>query len=194
MKKSLLITIVLITLGYFSVKAQGSDDKWAIGLSSSSVLFDKDDASKIGQRYNVQFPRINVSRELSYGLSFDVALTFNVLENVKGLIANNFNYTSLDLAIRYDFGRSERNLVPYIGFGIGYIDGASTVPGSATTFSANALGGATFWISERFGLTGQLTYKYVSADIISMVSHVQGSAGIVFRLGASSSQKRLWER
>jgi len=193
MKESLIFTILLFVLCTLSSNSQGTKDKWVIGLGSSSVLFNKEVAEKIGQRYNLQFPRINVTRELSKGFSVDLALTFNVLENVKKLISNKFNYTSVDASLRYDFGNSKRVLVPYIGLGISYIDGATTVTNAEGVFSGNILGGGIIWVSSRFGLTGQGIYKIVSEDSNAMVSHIQGSVGFVFKLASSDAKKRLWQ-
>lgn len=183
MKNKLSLTILLFALYALSVNSQEVMGKWAIGFSASSVLFNEADAPKIGQRYNVQFPRINASRDLFMGLSLDVAVTFNILKNIEGLISNAFDYVSFDAAVRYDFGLNEAVLVPYVGVGASYIEGASTVPNAESAISYNALGGATLWVTKGFGFVGQATYKVVSSDAIAMVSHLQGSLGIVFNLG-----------
>jgi len=59
------------------------------------------------------------------------------------------------------------------------------------------MGGGTLWVSKRVGLTGRLTYKYVSSDSQSMPSHVQVIGGIVYRFRLNSAfvkrRSRIWD-
>jgi hypothetical protein len=94
MKNLVLLFAIVVFFSQTSV-AQSSGDKFTFGVSLSSVLFSKEDAPKIGQRYNAQFPRFNFSGVLSDKFSFDLGLTFNALGNIEGVINNKFEYTSL---------------------------------------------------------------------------------------------------
>jgi len=193
-KNSILYLLFFISFA-FTVNAQNSGYKYTMGVSLSSTLFDKQSASKIADRFNSQFPRFNFSGELSNKFSFDLALTFNILANREGVINNKFEYTSLDAALRYNPFRSDAMIVPYVGFGVSFIGGATTVAGGENAYSVNILGGGAIWITSKFGFIAQLTYKYVSEDANSMVSHIQGTAGIAYRFGSGSeSRKRLWDR
>ena len=193
--KNLVILFTMVVFFSQTMIAQSGGDKYTFGVSLSSTLFNKEDASKIGQRYNSQFPRLNFSGELSDKFSFDLALTFNILGNIEGVINNKFEYTALDAAIRYNLFRSDAMIVPYIGVGASYIGGASTVAGGEDALSVNILGGGAIWVTRNFGFIGQLTYKYVSEDANSMVSHIQSTVGIAYRFGSGSEyRKRLWDR
>ncbi|WP_026775804.1 hypothetical protein [Polaribacter sp. Hel_I_88] len=192
--KNLVLLFAIVVLFAKTMNAQTSVDKFTFGVSLSSTLFNEESASKIGQRYNAQFPRFNFSGKLSESFSFDVALTFNVLGNIEGVINNKFEYTSLDGAIRFNPFRSDAMIVPYIGVGASYIGGASTVSSGDNALSLNVLGGGALWVSPKFGFIGQLTYKYVSEDATAMVSHIQTTIGIAYRFGSGSqSRSRLWD-
>lgn len=193
-EKILILCIAFLTFSQL-INAQSEKGKLVIGIGSSSVLFDKEGASKIKQRYNVQVPRINVTGELSDKFSIDLALTFNVIGNIEGLISNAFEYTSFDATVRYNLFKSDAVIVPYIGAGVSYIGGATTAVKVEDAFSLNILAGGTLWVTDKFGLISQLTYKHVSSDVLSMVSHIQGSAGIAFRFGSGGEgRKRLWDK
>jgi len=194
MKNLVLLFAIVVFFSQISI-AQSNGDKFTFGVSLSSVLFSKEDAPKVGQRYNAQFPRFNFSGVLSDKFSFDLGLTFNVLGNIEGVINNKFEYTSLDAAIRYNPFRNDAMIVPYVGVGASYIGGSSLVSAGDNALSVNILGGGAIWITSKFGLIGQLTYKIVSEDANSMASHFQTTAGIAYRFGSGSeSRKRLWDR
>ena len=194
MKNLVLLFAIVVFFSQISI-AQSNGDKFTFGVSLSSVLFSKEDAPKVGQRYNAQFPRFNFSGVLSDKFSFDLGLTFNVLGNIEGVINNKFEYTSLDAAIRFNPFRNDAMIVPYIGVGASYIGGSSLVSAGDNALSVNILGGGAIWITSKFGLIGQLTYKIVSEDANSMASHFQTTAGIAYRFGSGSeSRKRLWDR
>lgn len=193
--KNLVLVFAMVVLFSQAINAQSDGDKFTFGVSLSSTLFNEEKAAKIGQRYNAQFPRFNLSGKLSESFSFDVALTFNVLGNIEGVINNKFEYTSLDAAIRFNPFRSDAMIVPYIGVGASYIGGATTVSAGDNALSVNILGGGALWITPKFGFIGQLTYKHVSDDATSMVSHIQSTVGIAYRFGSGAqSRKRLWDR
>ena len=195
MKNLVLIFAMVVFFSQTMIAQSSRGDKYSFGVSLSSVLFSKEDAPKIGQRYNAQFPRFNFSGVLSDKFSFDLGLTFNVLGNIEGVINNKFEYTSLDAAIRFNPFRNDAMIVPYVGVGASYIGGASTVSAGDNALSVNVLAGGAIWITSKFGLIGQLTYKFVSEDANSMASHFQTTAGIAYRFGSGSeSRKRLWDQ
>lgn len=194
MKNLVLLFTMVVFFSQTTIAQSGTGDAYSFGVSLSSVLFSKEDASKIGDRYNSQFPRFNFSGVLSDNFSFDVSLTFNVLSNIEGVINNKFEYTSLDAAIRFNPFRNDATIVPYVGVGASYIGGASTVSAGENALSVNVLAGGAIWITSKFGLIGQFTYKFVSDNATSMASHLQATAGIAYRFGAGSEyRKRLWD-
>ena len=194
MKKNNFLCLGFFISFAFAVNAQNSEGKYTFGVSLSSTLFDISGTSIIREGYNAQFPKINFSGELSDKFSFNLALTFNILGNIAGVI-NSFEYTSLDAAIRYNLFRSDAMIVPYVGLGASYIGGATTVDDEDAAFSINILGGGAIWVTSKFGFIGQLTYKYVSKDANAMVSHIQTTVGIAYRFGSGAENRGcLWDR
>ena len=117
MKKLLLILLLSLSI---SSPSQNKENKWVLGVSSSLVIFQN---NSLGESYNSQLPKINLSRYLFPGFSIDGSVTLGALGEIEGLITNQFNYNSLDGYIRYDFNLSDNNLVPYLAVGaslIGY--------------------------------------------------------------------------
>lgn len=174
--------------------AQTKEQKWVLGISGSFISFgDAGTKSLIQERYNVQVPKINVTRYLFKGLSLEAGATLSILDELDGFYDNAFNYFSLDGAIRYDFNRSNENLITYVAVGGSIVGGPSTIPGSKATPTANFSLGMTFWVSHHWGLNVQGTYKYSQEEFQSMRSHSQLSAGIVYSFKPRVMVYRLWD-
>ena len=103
LKKS-IITVVLFFVFSFPGNAQGNFNKWVVGLNGPLVVFQK---NTLGEKYNVQFPKINISRYISNGLIIDVSGSFNVFGVKDALLSNSFTYNSFDGHVRYDFNLLE---------------------------------------------------------------------------------------
>ena len=175
--------------------AQSKENKWVIGVSGSIVNFgDAGENSPLKERFNIQLPKVNVSRYLFGGLSLEAGISLSVLDQIDGFYSNSFNYFSLDGNVRYDFNLSDKNLVPYIGVG-GSIVGAPTkvLPLSKATPTLNFTFGGTFWFSHHWGLNAQGTYKYSPEEYASMRSHTQLSVGLVYSLNPRVLVYRLWD-
>ena len=86
------------------VSSQTKDQKWVLGVSGSLISFgDAGAASMIKERFNFQFPKLNLTRYLFKGFILEGGVTLSSIDRVDGLYTNAFNYISLDGAIRYDF-------------------------------------------------------------------------------------------
>lgn len=190
------VFLLLIFLS-FSALGQDRDNKWAVTFGSGSVLYTAEDASALtavsaldgGSRYILQFPRFSVARYMGRNVTF-VASFSSSFEDSQ-------NYTSYDGEIRYDFGTSENKISPYIMLGGSIIKSLIHIP------TLNFGGGGTLWISESFGLHGQLAYRFNEERFASQRSHIFGSAGLVYRFTGSnegksrarySTRKRIWNR
>jgi hypothetical protein len=174
--------------------AQTKEQKWVIGVSGSFISFgDGGMTSNLQERYNIQMPKINVTRYLFKGLSIEAGATLSVVDEIDGFYENSFNYFSLDGAIRYDFNLSEENLVPYIAIGGSIVGAPDNVPSSNATPTMNFTFGGTYWITHHWGLNVQGTYKYSQPDFESMRSHSQLSAGLVYSLSPRVLVYRLWD-
>ena len=127
MKKLLLILLLSLSI---SSPSQNKENKWVLGVSSSLVIFQN---NSLGESYNFQLPKINLSRYLFPGFSIDGSVTLGALGEIEGLITNQFNYNSLDGYIRYDFNLSDNNLVPYLAVGASLIGAPSTIENASAT-------------------------------------------------------------
>lgn len=192
MKKIVFLTLLLSMSLTF--QGQNNESKWTLGVSGSFISFGEDGTtSAIRERFNVQLPKINVTRYLFNGLSLDAGLTYGLLGEIDGFYGNAFDYFSLDGTVRYDFNLSNENLVPYIGIGGSIVGAPSTIPGSKATPTVNFTFGGTFWISPQWGLNVQGTYKYSQEEFESMLSHSQISAGLVYSFDPRVLVYRLWD-
>lgn len=189
-----ILTVAILLFIYCATAAQTKDQKWVLGISGSFVSFgDAGAESLIQERYNVQVPKLNLTRYLFKGLSAEAGVTLSVLDELDGFYDNGFNYFSLDGALRYDFNLSRENLVPYMGIGGSLVGGPSTIPDSKMTPTLNFTFGGTYWISPQWGLNVQGTYKYSQEEFASMRSHSQLSAGLVYSFKPRVMVYRIWD-
>ena len=189
-----ILTVAILLLMYCSSTGQTKDQKWVLGVSGSFVSFGDAGAESILQeRYNIQIPKLNITRYLFNGFSAEAGVTLSVLEELDGFYDNAFSYLSFDGAVRYDFNLSRENLVPYIGIGGSLIGGPSNINGSKMTPTLNFTFGGTFWISPQWGLNVQGTYKYSQEEFASMRSHSQLSAGLVYSFKPRVMVYRIWD-
>ena len=156
------IIINFTSITFHISPSQNKENKWVLGVSSSLVIFQN---NSLGESYNSQLPKINLSRYLFPGFSIDGSVTLSALSEVEGLINNQFNYNSLDGYIRYDFNLSDNNLVPYLAVGASLIGAPSTIENASATSTLNIAFGGTFWITHHWGLIGQYTYKASSRTL-----------------------------
>jgi hypothetical protein len=188
--KKILFTAVLLC-SFILAKSQNYDNKWVIGTSGSLVIFDN---NSLGESYNSQLPKINISRYLFSGFSLDGSLTLSGLGDVDGLYSNRFSYNSIDGYIRYDFNLSDNNLVPYIALGASFIGAPSTKENANATSTLNIAFGGTFWVTHHWGLNAQYTLKFSPELYTSMVNHTQLTAGLVYSFHPRILVRRLWNR
>ncbi len=192
MKRTLLLAAIICFCAFGNAQTKGQ--KWTVGLSGSFVNFgDSGESSRIGERFNFQVPKLNVTRYLWKGFSLDAGVTISTIDELGGFYRNSFNYFSIDYGFRYDFNLSEENLVPYFYMGGSIIGAPSTIPGSNATPTFNVGFGGTYWVTHHWGLNVQGTYKYSQPDYESMRSHSQVSVGLVYSLSPRVLVYRLWD-
>ncbi len=192
MKRIIAIAILLCT--FSTTFAQNKEHKWTVGVSGSFINFgDSGFNSPLKERYNIQAPKITVSRYMFSGFILDAGATLSFIDQVDGFYRNAFNYFSLDGNVRYDFNLSDENLVPYMAIGGSIVGAPSTIEGSKASPTLNFSFGGTFWFSHHWGLNAQGTYKYSPEDIQSMRSHSQFSVGLVYSLSPRVLVYRLWD-
>lgn len=170
MKKSFFILLVFISA---STIAQVKNRKWQFGVGASVVKFSDEDASYIGDKNLFQIPRLNLTVPINDNLSVDGAISFNSFDI--GFIENSAKYFSMDGSLRYSFTNFSDKFFPYVFVGGSLVDSDRKM---TPTFNFGA--GATYWITDKFGLNTQLYYKYSLESFESMRSHIQITGGIVF--------------
>lgn len=190
MKKGVLLIVLMLSL---TILGQSKNSKWAVGVSGSLVTFGETERYKINEQFNLQLPRVNVSRYLFSGLTADLGVSFSLINKVDGFFENNFNYFAVDGMLRYDFGLSGTNMVPYVAVGGSMIGGPKTISGAKTSPTLNFGLGTTFWITNQWGANLQAFYKKSPDDISSMYSHYQFTVGVVYSLKPRKMLYRLWE-
>ena len=189
MKKILFTAILLCS--FILAKSQNYDNKWVIGTSGSLVIFDN---NSLGESYNSQLPKINISRYLFSGFSLEGAATLSGIGDIDGLLSNNFSYNSLDGYLRYDFNLSDNNLVPFIAIGTSFIGAPSSRQDSNPTSTFNTAIGGTLWVTHHWGINAQMTYKVSPQEFRSMVNHTQLTGGLVYSFRPRILVRRLWNR
>ena len=105
-------------------------------------------------------PRLNISRYIFKGLSLDLGFAKDVIGDAQA-------YTTFDGAFRFDFGRSNHNVVPYI------LIGASSLKGKVITGTMNLGVGNTFWVFTKirieFSINLQVFERHYSISKISFI-------------------------
>ena len=174
--KDMRTKVIIIFLLAFTIhiKSQNIQQKWTAGISLAGAKY-----TYIGPPLVEVSPRLNISRYIFKGLTLDMGFA-------KDVIGDTQTYTTFDGSLRFDFGQSNYNVVPYILIGV------SSLKGKVITGTMNLGVGNTFWFSSKYGLNFQLIYKY-SRDIIqSQRSHLYPSLGLVYSFSARNLNPRIW--
>ncbi|QOD59647.1 hypothetical protein H9I45_09780 [Polaribacter haliotis] len=159
--------------------AQNKQNKWTAGVSIAGAKYSLDAGRVVGGQLANQSPRLNISRYIFKGLVLDAGFATAVGDKQK--------YTTFDGTLRYDFGTSIDNVVPYVLLGGSFISATKLTP------TLNFGGGATFWFTQQYGMNLQVMYKFSESKFESQKSHVYPSIGFVYSFGFRSLNPRLWE-
>lgn len=173
--------LLLFFVGTFMAKAQNIDSKWAFGMSAASAMYFDEDGQKIGGSFINQTPRITITRYLFKNLTMDVSYSTSTLLDTQ-------KYNSLDGILRYDFGTSYDNTVPYVLLGGSFITAEQLTP------TLNFGVGNTFWFMPNYGVNFQLMYKFSETKFESQYSHIFSSIGLVYSFKPRNMNVRLWDR
>lgn len=197
MKRKLILHLVFFLLFGMKSFSQNEEKKWFLSIGSSSVLYAKEDASAIGGRYFTQFPRLSGGLYAFKNVTLVGSLSFT--------LNSPQHYASVDGSVRYDFGTSKNTISPFVMIGGSFIKSTRS---KYLLPTLNFGGGATIWISDKLGLTGEFMYRFNEERFQSQKSHTFASAGIVYRFSlfgdsnsSSSStrvikdsrRKRIWD-
>ena len=158
--KDMRTTVIIIFLLAFTIhiKSQNKQQKWAAGISLAGAKYTYNGPPVVEVSPS---PRLNISRYIFKGLSLDMGFA-------KDVIGDTQTYTTFDGAFRFDFGRSNHNIVPYI------LIGASALKGKVITGTMNLGVGNTFWFSSKYGIEFsinlQVFERHYSISKISFIS------------------------
>ena len=174
-----------------SVQSQSHNSEWRVGLSGSVVKLNNSnvlDSNLEGELHNFQFPKLNVLKTISSEFSLETAITAGSFEAIG--ITNKFDYLSLDMNLIYNFNLSENKFVPHVGIGASFIGAIKTLENSKSMLGINALAGATFWLSPRWGMKSQFGYKFAPGNKEVLNNHLQLTGGVVYRLSPKYYQRK----
>lgn len=178
MRKFLKINLLLFILTSSFLSAQEINKLYSFGLNSTSVLYSEKDASVVGGRYIAFIPGISISKYL--GNKITVSAMFSKS------MGDNQNYFSSDFNLTYDILNPKYSLRTYVLAGMGLVSLIET------DLTLNIGGGATWWISDKIGLNGQLVYKLNPLNGEFQKPHFFGSAGLIYSFDFSDNT-RLWD-
>lgn len=190
----------LFMLCFSNVNAQDENNPWAVGVGINAVDFypNGDEDGPLGSYFNEYFnvsdhwnifpsvSRLSVAKYFGGGFAFEVSGAMNKIERYGDEEVDDLNYFTVDGSFNYSF----RNMIdedgwldPMLGIGGGYywmksMDPTRGVLGAGTV---NGTAGLNFWLTEKFALTVQSTYKHAFDE--DKDSHFLHAAGIKFTFG-----------
>ncbi|WP_157560283.1 OmpA family protein [Kordia algicida] len=205
--------IITLTLSMFvwaqTSFSQNTDKNWYVetGVTATDFFPVGEDAPQgefmdeflnLNDHWNLGY-YLGVSRNLTNNLSISARGTINEISKFgsfgdadESVLVDNLKYYALDGMINYNFGQGK--LRPYIAVGGGYtwleegpfntsgntagdLVGAGTVNGSV---------GFNYWISDKFAINLQTTYKHVFKDYLP--KHWNHNLGISYKLGTTQQE------
>jgi hypothetical protein len=173
-----LLAFLLISFGNFV--AQDGSRSWSVGLNSSSVLYSEKDGLVVGGRHIAIIPGVSLSKYIGNKTTISFTLSKSIKDSQK--------YLSSDVNLNYELLNPDYKLRIYVLSGIGIVNLLET------GVTLNLGSGGTLWITDRFGLNGQLIYKLSALGGDLQKSHIFGTAGIVYSLNLGGYNSRIWER
>ncbi len=166
--KSIIISLFCC---FSSIIAQTKNNEWQVGIGIGITKFSDKNATYIGDKHQIQLPRLNVTMPIADNLAVDAAVSFNTFDF--SFITNVVNYFSFDASLRYFYPLTEK-FYPYAFAGLSV---AKTTFNTTPTFNIGA--GVTYWLTNVIGLNSQLYYKQ-AGDSNNIRSHIQITGGLNF--------------
>ncbi|RLJ68874.1 thrombospondin type 3 repeat-containing protein [Lacinutrix venerupis] len=202
---------IVLFLAFFAQLSfsQETNKNWSFEIGTSAVdLFPVGENTPQGDYFDEFFnlndhynfgAYVGVTKNFNKHLSITAKGTVNEIskygefgETDESVLVDNLKYYGLDGMINYSFGQGK--LQPFIAVGGGY---TWLEEGPYNTFSStsNSLVGAgtvngsiglKYWVSNRFGINLQTTYKHVFEDYLP--KHWDHNLGIVYKLNKEEQE------
>jgi outer membrane protein OmpA-like peptidoglycan-associated protein len=210
MKKFTILAFIALIAVSINLRAQNTDNKWAIGLNwqfedFNAVHLSVPDQFKYTEWQGYKFPSaISVGRSLNPSFNLLGQFGFSQLETetMKGygqpISSESFWTGDLDLAYKFANGyilKEKCWFDPYIYLGIGASSIKDDVVTNGTTYLKQVTGvGFNFWLTENVGLNFQGAYDYVITPKLSTTNekrddYMHYTMGVKFRFGAKDTDK-----
>jgi len=170
--KSILFVTFLCC--FSNLIAQTKNNDWQVGIGFGITKFNDKNADYIGDKHQIQLPRLNLTMPVADNLAVDAAISFQSVDF--NFINNQVNYFSFDTSLRYFYPVTEK-FYPYVFGGLSLV---KTTFNTTPTFNIGA--GATYWITNFIGFNTQLYYKQ-AGDSENIRSHIQFTGGMNFSTG-----------
>lgn len=201
---SKIVLATLLVFGFTSVKAQDSDNPWALGIGVNAVDFYPngegsplgssmfDEYFNTGDHWNIlpAISKLSVSRYIGAGFVGEISGTLNQIDKYGDRSVGDLSYYAVDGSLDYSL-RALLNdgwFDPVIGVGGGYTwigDQGDEDISNLDAASLNGKLGINFWFSDNIALSVESKYKHFF-DVES-AKHFQHSAGIKFVFGGTDT-------
>ncbi|MEI8047436.1 MAG: OmpA family protein [Bacteroidota bacterium] len=212
MKKFTFFAIIALIAVSFNLRAQNTDNKWAVGINWQFEDFNAVHLS-VGEQFQYakwqgyKFPSaLSVGRNLNP--SFNLFAQFGVsqleLDRMKeiGQPLSDDKFWTGDLNIAYKFAngymmKETSWFDPYIFLGLGASSIKDLGATNGTTYMKQVTGvGFNFWLTEKVGLNFQGAYDYVITPKLAVANtenkrddYMHYTLGLKFRFGGKDTDK-----
>ncbi|AUC81414.1 OmpA family protein [Lacinutrix sp. Bg11-31] len=207
----LAFTLLLTLCTQLSFSQEDNSNRWSFEAGLSAVdLYPVgentpqgdyfDEFLNLNDHYNLGF-YVGASRSFTKNLSLSARGTVNEISKWgdlgqadESVLVDNLKYYGLDAMVNYSFGQGK--LQPFIAIGGGYTwieEGTyntfSTVNGSDNLVGAGTVNGSVgvkYWVSDKFGVNLQTTYKHTFKDYLP--KHWNHNLGIIYKLNKEEQE------
>ncbi len=210
MKKFTILAIIALIAVSINLRAQNTDNKWAVGINWQFEDFNAVHLSVAKQFQKTEWQGYKFPSAFSVGRSlnpsFNLMGQFGISQLEKDKMAfygqplssENFWTGDLDLAYKFANGyilKEKCWFDPYIYLGIGASSIKDDVVTNGTTYLKQVTGiGFNLWITEKVGLNFQGAYDYMIAPKLSTTDekrndYMHYTMGLKFRFGGKDTDK-----
>jgi len=196
--KNILLLLIINVIFASAAYSQDQFNKWVVGIGINAVDYyptlnpthhpglDPSTGNHVGffdeitnaiDHWNVNAPRINLTRHLRNRISIELSFSLNKITKYGDIEIDAIPYYALDGNLQYSLVNPENYFIPFIYAGGGY----TFADRSGGTVNVGL--GGNLWFNESLGLNAQAGYKYNSPDF-QLIPHVFYSFSVIMKLNA----------